>query len=120
ACGILKAQSQAQYCEHLESITEYQLSNTGSTLQDDTFAASHFARARLALGMPEKATLATTIDGRLQRTAQAIVNRVVHEIRHSHANDAAAIVLDNRSGHILAYVGSSGDLATARYVDNAR
>src|SRR5690606_18776261 len=63
--------------------------------------------------------LATTIDGTLQRTVQTIVNRVVHEIRHSHANDAAAVVLDNRSGRILSYVGSSGDLATARYVDNA-
>jgi len=120
ACGILKAQSQARYCDHLDSITEYQLSNTGSTLQDDPFAASHFARARLALDIPGQANLTTTIDGTLQRTAQSIVNRVVHEIRHSHANDAAAIVLDNRSGHILAYVGSSGDLATARYVDNAR
>lgn len=119
ACGILKAQSQAQYCDNLAGMTEYQLSHTTSALLDDPFTASHFARRRLALGMPQQAHLATTIDGRLQRTAQTIVNRVVHEIRYSHANDAAAVVLDNRTGRILAYVGSSGNLATARYVDNA-
>lgn len=119
ACGILKMQSQAQYCDYLAGFTEYHLTNTGSTLQDDPFAASHFARRRLALDMPRKEQIATSIDGKLQRTVQTIVNRVSHQIRRSRANDAAAVVLDNRTGQILAYVGSSGDLATARYVDNA-
>ena len=119
ACGILQAQSQAQYCDHLAGIVQYHLNHTTSVLQDDPFSASHFARRRLALDMPQQERLNTTIDGALQRNAQAIVNRVVHEIRHSHANDAAAVVLDNRTGSILAYVGSSGELATARYVDNA-
>ncbi|MGH8811960.1 MAG: transglycosylase domain-containing protein, partial [Advenella sp.] len=119
ACGILKMQSQAQYCDYLAGFTEYHLMHTSSTLQDDPFAASHFARRRLALDMPRKEQIGTSIDGQLQRTVQTIVNRVAHQIRRSHANDAAAVVLDNRTGHILAYVGSSGDLATARYVDNA-
>lgn len=119
ACGLLRVQSQAQYCDHLAGFTEYQLGHTSDTLLDDPFAASHFARRRLALSMPQQERVETTIDGRLQRTVQTIINRVVHQIRHSHANDAAAVVLDNRSGRILAYVGSSGDLATARYVDNA-
>jgi len=119
ACGILKMQSQAQYCDYLAGFTEYHLMHTSSTLQDDPFAASHFARRRLALDMPRQEQIGTSIDGQLQRTVQTIVNRVAHQIRRSHANDAAAVVLDNRTGYILAYVGSSGDLATARYVDNA-
>lgn len=120
SCLILREQSRASYCDYLESYVASQLNNPSTRLLDDPFTASHFARGRLALGGREQASLATTIDGRLQRAVQTIISRVAHQIRQSHAQDAAAVVLDNHSGAILAYVGSSGDLASARYVDNAR
>ncbi len=119
ACRLLTEQSLPQYCDHLQGFVAYQLTHATTALQDDPFVASHYARRRLSQGTPDSDQLRTSIDGHLQRTVQTIINRVVHQIRHSHANDAAAVVLDNRSGRVLAYVGSSGTLATARYVDNA-
>ncbi len=48
----------------------------------------------------------TTIDRGLQRFAQAQVQAVVAALGSRHVTDAAALVVDNRTGEVLAYVGS--------------
>jgi penicillin-binding protein 1C len=48
----------------------------------------------------------TTIDGDLQRFVQAQTEDVVGALQTYHVSDGAALVVDNRTGDILAYVGS--------------
>ncbi|MBV8116488.1 MAG: penicillin-binding protein 1C, partial [Candidatus Eremiobacteraeota bacterium] len=48
----------------------------------------------------------TTIDRSLQRFVQAQTRDVVAALAAFHVSDAAALVVDNRSGAVLAYVGS--------------
>lgn len=48
----------------------------------------------------------TTIDRGLQRFVQAQVEDVVASLGALHVTDAAALVVDNRTGDVLAYVGS--------------
>lgn len=48
----------------------------------------------------------TTIDRGLQRFVQAQVRQVLAALRSRHVTDAAAIVIDNHTGDVLAYVGS--------------
>jgi penicillin-binding protein 1C len=63
---------------------------------------------RLAAGVkPEAARVRTTIDGELQAFAENAAQQIVGGLGERGARDAAAIVLDNRDGAILAYVGSA-------------
>src|SRR5690606_14107885 len=55
-----------------------------------------------------------------QRRVLQIMDRRLHELAGSNVRDAAAVVLDNDSGQVLAYVGSSGRLSEAAWVDHAR
>jgi penicillin-binding protein 1C len=48
----------------------------------------------------------TSIDPRLQRIAEAAVRRTVEELGPRGVGQASAIVIENRSGQVLAYVGS--------------
>ncbi len=53
----------------------------------------------------------------LQRVAQQSLTRHLRELRGRNVQDAALVVLDNASGEVLAWVGSSGELSQAAEVD---
>lgn len=59
----------------------------------------------------------TTLDVDLQRFATASLQRQLREIARQNAEDGSVLVLDNASGEILAWVGSSGGLSEAPEVD---
>jgi penicillin-binding protein 1C len=61
----------------------------------------------------------TTIDTAIQRTAIAALSRQLIGLGDQRARDGAVIVLDNRSGDVLAYVGGVGGGSTAAAVDGA-
>ncbi|HEY9086205.1 MAG TPA: penicillin-binding protein 1C [Candidatus Tyrphobacter sp.] len=48
----------------------------------------------------------TTLDASLQRFVQAQVQAITDALIARHVTDAAALVIDNRTGDVLAYVGS--------------
>ena len=84
--------------------------------------APHAARRALqearAQGVRDlDAGLRTTLDASLQRFAQAALRRQLRELRGRQVEDAALVVLDNASGDVLAWVGSSGELSRAAEVD---
>jgi penicillin-binding protein 1C len=71
------------------------------------FAAPHFTTQLLLRTPPgTTGTLRTTIDLELQRAIEAEVRHTINNLKESAAKHAAAVVLDNRSGEILAWVGS--------------
>lgn len=78
------------------------------------FGAPHFVTALIggrldALGAktePGASRVRTTIDGGLQRAAEAAVSRGLDRLREHEVSAAAALLIDNASGDILAYVGS--------------
>ncbi|HEY1655912.1 MAG TPA: penicillin-binding protein 1C [Candidatus Tumulicola sp.] len=55
---------------------------------------------------PGQGRVRTTIDRALQRFVQTQARDVVAALQNYHVTDAAALVVDNRSGAVLAYVGS--------------
>jgi penicillin-binding protein 1C len=55
---------------------------------------------------PRATTVTTTLDGDLQRQAEAIVWRNVERVRELGISAAAAVVLENSTGDVLAWVGS--------------
>ena len=63
--------------------------------------------------------VATTLDAGLQRLAAAALRRQLLGLGGTRARDGAAVVVDNASGDVLAYVGGIGGASTAPAVDNA-
>jgi penicillin-binding protein 1C len=61
----------------------------------------------------------TTLDATLQRYAMQVLRSRLAELADRNVEDGAVVVLDNHSGDVLAYVGSSGDLSGSPEVDGA-
>ncbi len=70
-------------------------------------AAAHFLFAEAPHVAPDITVARTTIDLPLQRFAAAQVREVVRSLGDHDVHQAAAIVVDNRTARILAYVGST-------------
>ncbi len=66
---------------------------------------------------PVPATLRTTLSAPLQRFATATLAQQLRELQGRHVEDGAVVVLDNASGEVLAWVGSSGALSKTPEVD---
>ncbi|GGP27825.1 penicillin-binding protein 1C [Silvimonas amylolytica] len=118
ACGILKDMGRQADCDQIRVEAQVALARHGNGYQQDDQLAPHFARKLLARGpLPAGAVVRTTLDADLQRFATVTLRRQVAELRQRNVEDGALVVLDNRSGDILAWVGSSGDLSRASDVD---
>ncbi len=62
-------------------------------------------------------TVRSTLRAPLQRFAVQTLQQHLRELRARHVQDGAVVVLDNASGGVLAWVGSSGELSQAGDVD---
>ncbi|MFS8973081.1 penicillin-binding protein 1C [Cupriavidus necator] len=135
ACGILREMRLPRECDGLEGFAQLALLRTGPVAQRAAASmasatapqlAPHLSRrlagetrARLAPGAPMPARIASTLDTRLQRVATASLDRHLRELPGRNVEDGAVVVIDNASGDVLAYVGSSGTLSAAAQVDHA-
>ena len=61
----------------------------------------------------------TTLDRRIQSLAIVALKRQLQGLGGARARDGAAVVIDNASGDVLAYVGGIGGASTAPAVDGA-
>jgi penicillin-binding protein 1C len=74
-------------------------------------------RARAGATLPD-VSIATTLDARLQRFARSTLHDHLAELAERNVEDGAVVVLDNATGDVLAWVGSSGGLSAAADVDH--
>ena len=65
-------------------------------------------------------TTKSSIDRDLQLAARDAIAKQLQQLSGRNAHDAAVVVIDNATGEVLAYVGSSGRLSAAGEVDAAR
>ncbi|MER1968051.1 penicillin-binding protein 1C [Castellaniella sp. GW247-6E4] len=121
-CVLLSEQGRTGDCAGLRDFAEFTLGRTAARRRDAPGLAPHFARLLVARrdALADDGVLRTALDQGLQRTALASIRRHLHDLRGTGVTDAALVVLDNRSGAILAYVGSSGGFSDAGAVDHAR
>lgn len=78
------------------------------------------AAMRLMRGRSATATVTTTLDAAMQRSAIAVLRQDLLAVRDRQVHDGAVLVVDNATGDVLAYVGSSGNLSGARWVDGVQ
>ena len=86
------------------------------TAPPDPNLASQLAAKLLRAGRRE---VRTTIDAELQAFVLQALTRRLGELGERNVRDGAAIVVDNGSGEILAYVGSVGAMSRSAQVDGA-
>ena len=112
-------------CELLRSLQPESGGNSLDCAALDAFAAAALARRdwpasegiaphlaqRLVRQQPQaRAEIRTTLRAPLQRFALTTLQRHLRELRGRNVEDGALVVLDNASGEVLAWVGSSGEL----------
>ncbi len=127
ACGVLREMAAAPGSASAQPDCDALDLFTAGALQRRQYAASdgvapHFAQRVLAQAADKKPLstaprLTSTLRAPLQRFAVQTLGQQLRELRGAHAEDGAIVVLDNASGEVLAWVGSSGALSQAAEVD---
>ncbi len=114
AAAVAPSKPAAVDCEGLDLFAQ-------AALQRRDYAASvglapHLAR-RLLSANQAHATIQSSLVAPLQRFALQTLQQHLRELQARHVEDGAIVVLDNASGEVLAWVGSSGELSRAAEVD---
>jgi len=114
ACHVLTSvQGNSADCEALDMFTSAALQRRDYPASEGI--APHVAR-QVAL-QAKGGSVRTTLHAPLQRFAMETLQRHLRELRQRNVEDGAVLVLDNASGAVLAWVGSSGELSQAGEVD---
>lgn len=115
ACALLKAAHHENdpSCEELQVAAQIALNTSDHQLPQDNLAP-HLAQKLLDQAGTR---ISSTLDASLQRFAIRSIREHLLLLAERNVKDSAAIVLDNRTGDVLAYVGSSGDISGAANVD---
>ena len=92
---------------------------TGGVVRGEPMAATAPSApgGTAAAGVTLGARIASTLDASVQSAARTALRMRLAELNGRNVEDGAVIVLDNATGEVLAYVGSSGDLSQAAAVD---
>src|SRR5206468_1420798 len=113
ACAVASAASFDAPCEAIRARATAALSGGYRTVARAELASHVAAKVLKAPGE----IVVTTLDAELQAFAMATLRDHLAELATRAVEDGAIVVLDNASGDVLAYVGSSGDLSRAPEVD---
>jgi penicillin-binding protein 1C len=132
ACAVLKdlqGPASRPDCEGLDMFAEGALKQRSFEASEGV--APHMARRLVASQAAKTAatptgtatrpaaqsTIQSTLSAPLQRFAVQTLQQQLRELAARHVEDGAIVVLDNATGEVLAWVGSSGTLSNAAEVD---
>ncbi len=116
ACAALKAASETAdppTCDALRTLAIVSLDNSQRIAAPENLAP-HLARRYL---IKAGSRVQTTLDAGLQRFAIQSLREHLMQLSDRGVEDGAVIVIDNASGDVLAYVGSSGSFSDSPEVD---
>jgi penicillin-binding protein 1C len=115
ACARAAALGVAVSCDAIRTATSLLLSASADPVPD------HLAPqvAQQLLHAPGE-RLQTTLDAELQRLTRDTLRNHLAGLAARNVRDGAALVVDNATGDVLAYVGSAGPNSSAHSVDGVR
>ncbi len=116
ACGRARALGTSVTCDEIGA-SALTLFDRAAHLSESATAAPDVARA--LLDHPGQ-RIVTTLDADIQATTRAAMNGRLRGLKLHNVRDGAALVVDNATGDVLAYVGSAGPASRARHVDGVR
>ncbi len=115
-CARLHAGTASAECAEIRD-TATRLLQKGTATGEVDRLAPHLATSLLK--SPGQ-RVSTTVDAATQRMVRDALTRQLSSLGAQNVRDAAAIVVDNDSGDVLAYVGSAGSRSRASAVDGVR
>ena len=116
ACAIAASADFHNDCSSLSALVEATLDRLpGARLIDVNLAPPLAHRFLTRPGQ----RLRTTLDARWQRLARETLAQQLAGLQGRNVRDGAAVIVDNRTGEVLAYVASAGAESTAGQVDGA-
>ncbi len=116
ACMLQESMKSDVACTDIGALADSSLSAVYAMKQRSSLAP-HAARILLKAG---QTSVATTLDGRVQQFAFEALRQQLAGVRAQNVTDGAVIVAANRTGEVLAYVGSSGPGSPSGQVDGIR
>ncbi len=90
--------------------------DTPPKISNNFVFAPHLART-LFKKYPQESFLQTYIDKKLQQKIYAILKNNIKDLQKKNVSDIAAIVIDNKSGEVLAYHGTVAEYSKSKQVD---
>lgn len=117
ACTLYKRiDSIDSFCVHIESAIQ---SFAGKpSMPTNAHFAPHLA-SRAFEEFPDFTVIKSTLDSVLQKKVINILEKNIYRLKNSNVRDSAAIVIENKTGNVLAYVGT---ISTSEnpYVDGVK
>ena len=113
ACALIQKVYPQEGCEGLEIYTKIVLSRPLAIPYEHQLA-HHMARRLLK---EPGQTVVSSLDAQIQKAALSILRRHMADLTERQVEDGALIVLDNETGQVLAWVGSSGTTSNAAHMD---
>lgn len=113
ACHLIHAGFKDSSCERVKFLASTRLSQRRIPFDEQPEIAAmawHFLST-------EQRQVKTTLDSKLQAFTLEQLQTQLANLHHREVNAGAAIVLDNASGEVLAYVGNAGLVEEGRFVD---
>lgn len=104
-------------CKEFSGLVSQALQRLGKIPSEDQ-RARHLAQRLSKEGL--KGPIQTTLNRDLQVAVQEIVVSKIRELSEQNVHDASVLVIENKTGEVWAYVGGSGPLSSASYVDGIR
>lgn len=119
ACALLK-----EYHQSPETCDVVEVASSGIFDRPAKIPRGPDAAPELALRIvpqhPQSPVITTTLQKDLQLQVQSILLRQIHQLREKNVTQSAAIVLDNKTGEVLAYVGNVAQSSVPSQVDGVR
>jgi len=116
ACVLSGAIGSAAKCEEMRDLVQKSM-GVPYMIKPGMALAPHIAR-RLLKG--QSGPVVSTLDREMQKFASDVLRLQISSVRAQNVKDGAVLVVENKTGDILAYVGSSGAESTASYVDGVQ
>jgi penicillin-binding protein 1C len=116
ACQLAAKTHNSVACAQLWTLAQSAL-QARPNLAPRVALAPHVARELLSAARPR---VQTTLDARLQAYAAEILQQQLASLAQRHVADGAVLVVDNRSGEVLAYIGNAANNSATFYVDGVR
>ena len=120
ACVLSKSIKSHSHCEDIKILAQKTLS--GGYLIRQKIALAPHAAYQLFKKSPqypfakERITVVSTLDGELQRFADEVLKYQITALKSQNVNDGVVLVVENKTGDVLAYVGGTGEI-NSRFID---
>jgi penicillin-binding protein 1C len=116
ACMLRDSIKSQADCEDIKTVVERRLSGP-YYIKPHISLAPHVARELL---QKDGVRVVSTLDVGIQRFATEVLKYQLGAIEDKNVHDGAVLIVENKTGDILAYVANSGLSSSARFVDGIR